>query len=82
MLDRIPAWARHLAIVFFAVAITVITKAIAASGGASGVHWHTVLWAAIDAGIAAVSAVVALWATPLTGQYGLDHASDKALRIR
>jgi hypothetical protein len=82
MLDKIPAWLRHLAIIFAGAFATVIAKAVAAAGGASGVHWNTVLWAGIDAGVAAVFVVVSLWATPLTKQYGVAAAPATELRVK
>jgi membrane protein YdbS with pleckstrin-like domain len=73
LLDRLPAWIRHLVIVFGATFVTVVAKAVAASNGVTNVAWSTVWWAAVDGAAAAVAAVVLLAVTPVTRQYGVGQ---------
>jgi hypothetical protein len=76
MLDKLPAWARHLVIVVAVAALVVISQGVA-NGGVSSISWK-------DAGNAAAAALVAqllLILTPLTNQYGVAKKAG-APRIR
>ena len=74
MLDRLPAWARHLAIVFGSVFGLFFAKAVIAAGGIWPFPWADTFRAAVNAGAAAVCAVLALWFTTLVRQYGTGSA--------
>jgi hypothetical protein len=72
MLDELPPWARHLAIVAGAVLGGSIAAAVITAGGVTGVDWPAALRAAIDeAAVAVAAAAAGLWLTPLTRQYGI-----------
>lgn len=72
MLDKLPAWVRHLAIVVGAVFLGTVAETIIASGGVSSVNWAASLLSAVDtAAVAGASAALLLWLTPATRQYGV-----------
>lgn len=72
MLDKIPAWARHLVLIFAGAAGAVYIAAVVKAQGVFGVPWVATTQHAIDAGaLAAVVAVGVLYVTPLTHQYGV-----------
>lgn len=72
MLDKLPAWLRHLLIVFAGAAGAVIVDAVVNAKGVSNVAWGHSLRVALDTGsVAAALAVGALYITPLTQKYGL-----------
>lgn len=74
MLDRLPAWLRHLCIVFGAVAASVVAQSVVDAGGVSALDWSTLAVQAVDAGAAAVgAAALLLWLTPATRQYGVGR---------
>ena len=70
MLDRLPAWARHAVLVLVAAASVPVTAAVFAANGVLGVDWARTGGQALDAAGVAAAILVALWATPLTRQYG------------
>lgn len=75
MLDKLPAWVRHLAIVVGAVFLGTVAETIIASGGVSSVNWAAALLQAVDtAAVAGASAAAFLWLTPATKQYGVGSA--------
>lgn len=72
MLDNLPAWARHLLIVFGAAFGGSVASAIIASAGVSTLDWPLVLVGALDiAAVSTATTAAALWLTPLTRQYGV-----------
>lgn len=72
MLDRLPAWLRHLVIAFGAVAGGSVAQSIVEAHGVSTVDWPATAVQAVDAGAVAVAVIAAaLWFTPLTRQYGV-----------
>lgn len=74
MLDRLPAWARHIAIVFGAVFGGSVANAIVTGGGVTSLDWITTLRTAVDLGaVSTATAVLVLWLTPLTRQYGIGE---------
>ena len=75
MLDKLPAWVRHLAIVVGAVFLGTIAEVIIASGGVSSVNWVDTLLQAVDtAAVAGAATAAFLWLPPLTKQYGVGSA--------
>ena len=73
-LDNLPAWARHLAIVFGATFVSGIVKAIVDAGGVTGLDACAALSAAFNlAFVATAGAAVVLVGTPLTRQYGVGR---------
>lgn len=77
MLDRLPAWLRHLVIAFAAVAGSTVAQAVIEAGGVSQIVWTDLALDALDAGAVAVALVAAtLWLTPLTKQYGVGAGGD------
>lgn len=72
MLDRIPAWLRHLLIVVAATFGVTVAEAVVSAGGVSTVDWLGTLLRAVDiAAVAGATTSLALWLTPLTRQYGV-----------
>ena len=72
MLDSLPAWLRHLLIVFGAAFGGSIASAIIASAGVVALDCPLVLQGALDnAAVSTASTAAALWLTPLTRQYGV-----------
>lgn len=72
MLDRLPAWLRHLVIVAGATFAGSIATAIIAADGVTTLDWVTVARDALDlAAVATAGTAAALWLTPLTRQYGV-----------
>lgn len=79
MLDRLPAWARHLLIVAGSVFLAGVVSAVVDAGGVTGVDWPANLIADLNAAAVAVAtASAALWLTPLTRQYGIGADSEDA----
>lgn len=75
MLDKLPAWVRHLAIVVGAVFLGTVAETIIASGGVSSVNWAAALLQALDtAAVAGAATAAVLWLTPATRQYGVGSA--------
>ena len=75
MLDKFPAWIRHLVIVIAAVFLGTVAETIIASGGVSSVNWAATLLTAVDtAAVAGASVAALLWLTPATKQYGVGSA--------
>ena len=70
-LDKLPAWARHLVIVFGAVFLGVIAQNVINHGGVVGLDFVAVGKAALDAAAVSVAAVGVLAVTPFTSQYGV-----------
>lgn len=74
MLDRLPAWVRHLAIIFGAVSASTVAQAVVDADGVSTVQWSAVTVSALDKGAVAVAlAALVLWLTPATRQYGVGR---------
>lgn len=72
MLDRLPAWACHAILAFFAPAVGLVAKDVIAAGGVTAITWHHELIAALNIGaVSLATAVVVLWATPTTRKYGV-----------
>lgn len=72
MLDRLPAWVRHLVIVFGAVALGTFAQSVVDASGVSHLDWTGSAAQAGDAGAVAVAAAaLVLWLTPATRQYGV-----------
>ena len=72
MLDSLPAWLRHLLIVFGATFAGSVCAAVIAAEGVLSLDWLAVLSAALDvAAFSVASSAAALWLTPLTRQYGV-----------
>jgi hypothetical protein len=79
MLDKLPAWLRHLIIVCglapAAVAVTTTPNAVITAGGVTTVDWPATGIATIDAAGVALAVGAATWLTlvitPLTRQYGI-----------
>lgn len=72
MLDKLPAWARHLLIVAGAAAGGFIITNIQVANGVTAIDWPTVLQQGLNVtAVAVASAAAALWTTPLTRQYGV-----------
>jgi hypothetical protein len=79
MLDKLPAWLRHLIIVCglapAAVAVTTTANAVITAGGVTTVDWPATGIATIDAAGVALAVGAATWLTlvitPLTRQYGI-----------
>lgn len=72
ILDKLPAPLRHAVIVGLAVFLGVIVQAILVAKGITGVVWRPVFGHAIDtSAVSIATAMLALYVTPLTTQYGL-----------
>lgn len=73
ILDRLPAPARHFALVFLGAFVTTILGVVSANVRDLGaISWGTVLLDALGAGVAsAIAAVGLVAATPLSTQYGI-----------
>lgn len=72
LLDRLPAKVRHAIIAGGAAAGGTVCKAVIAKQGVSGVNWGEAMRNALDNGcLAGAVALMALYFTPLTRQYGV-----------
>ena len=72
MIDKLPAWLRHLLIVGGGTFAATLIQAVLAVRGVTGVDWPTVLTDAVNLTVVAVvTAAAALWGLPVTRQYGL-----------
>lgn len=71
MLDKLPAWARHLLIIFGAAFGGLFFSAIVKAGGVLPFPWQATFVAAVNAGAVAVAGTVVLWCTSATRQYGV-----------
>lgn len=72
MLDKLPAWLRHLVLVFAGAGGAVVADAVVNDRGVTNVPWGHTLRVAVDTGsVAAAGVVSALYLLPLTRQYGL-----------
>ena len=72
MLDKIPAPARHLAIVAGATFLGAFVHAVLSAQGVTGVDWAGTAKDALNlTAVNAATAVAGLWLTPLTRQYGV-----------
>lgn len=69
MLDRLPAWARHYAIIFGAVFGLFIAQAIVREGGVWPFPALDVIRGAVNAAAVATAGVAVLALTTLTRQY-------------
>jgi len=71
MLDRLPAWVRHMLIVFGAVFGGSLCARVVDAGGVLEVDWLPAAAGSFNAAsVVAASTAAALWFTPLTKQYG------------
>lgn len=74
MLDRLPAWARHAAIIAGGAFLGSVGRAIVNAGGVTALDWTSVLASALD--FAAVSVVLGMGVlslTPASRQYGVGR---------
>jgi hypothetical protein len=72
MLDKLPAWARHLLIVAGGTFAGTICTAVIGAGGVTDVDWLEALRAAVNlAAVTTATTAAALWLTPLTRKYGV-----------
>jgi hypothetical protein len=80
MLDKLPAWVRHIAIMFAATFTAFFGQAIIAADGVSRLDFMSTFIDALDSSIVATVVVgLALYVTPLTRQYGIgekEHSSS------
>jgi hypothetical protein len=73
MLDKLPAMARHLLIVFAGSFLGFVAQVIVKAQGITAVAWsHELILALNTSVVATVTIGVALYLTPLTKQYGLS----------
>ena len=77
MLDRLPAWARHLVIIYGATFGLFVVQAVIAAGGVWPFPWIATLQGAVNAGAVSAAAVAVLWLSSLTRQYGAGATKDK-----
>ena len=76
MLDRLPAWARHILIAFGSAFGGSIVADVLAAHGVTGLDIAQTAQDAVDfAAASAASAAAALWSLPLTRQYGVGKAT-------
>lgn len=81
MLDHLPPSARHLLLAVLGAFLGVLLKDVVTAHTVLGLNWPAELVKATDtAGAAGAAAITALWATPLTRQYGVgaDREGDAA----
>lgn len=79
MLDHLPAWLRHLIIVFGGAAGAIVVREIVDDGGVTHVPWAATARTALDTGsIAAAVAAAALWGLPITRAYGVGKTGRHA----
>jgi hypothetical protein len=72
VLDKVPAPVRHLLIVAGATFLGAFVHAILSAQGVTGVDWAGTAKGALNlTAVNAATAVVGLWLTPLTRQYGV-----------
>lgn len=77
-LDKLPAWARHLVIVFGATFLGSVASAVVAASGVTSLDWPVVLGDAVNLGCTATaSAALFLWLTPATRQYGVGSGDGE-----
>ena len=77
MFDRLPLWLQHLLIAFAAAAGADAVQDVVRAGGVTRVAWPAAGRAALDSGSLAVAvAAAALWALPITRQYGVGASKS------
>lgn len=71
-MDRLPAWAHDLAVIFGGTFAGGVLNAIVDAKGVSMVAWHDVLVSTVDNSFYATAAAgLALYLTPITKKYGI-----------
>jgi hypothetical protein len=80
IIDKLPAWLRHLLIAAAAVFGGVIVQDVITAGGVTTIDWLPALRDALDVtAVSTATIAAALWLTPLTRQYGIG--SDAAYNV-
>ena len=72
VLDRLPAWAHDLLMIFGGTFAGAVLNAVVDAKGVTAVAWHETLMGAVDGSFyAAAVAGFTLYVTPLTKKYGV-----------
>lgn len=73
--DQLPVWAQHLIIAYATTFGLSMFTAIGSNGGVWPFPWADAFQAAVNSAAVSTAAVVVMWLTRLTAQYGKGSAA-------